>query len=43
LVRSDIHPALAIKRGYHLHLAPRGNAVLNHPVLDSDRGYLLRR
>ena len=32
---------LGIKRGYHLHLAPRGNAVLHHPVLDSDRGYLL--
>ena len=32
---------LGIKRGYHLHLAPRGNAVLNHPVLDSDSGFLL--
>jgi D-amino-acid dehydrogenase len=32
---------LAVKRGYHLHLAPRGNAVLNHPVLDSDQGFLL--
>ena len=32
---------LGIKRGYHLHLARRGNAVLNHPVLDADRGYLL--
>jgi D-amino-acid dehydrogenase len=32
---------LGIKRGYHLHLAPRGNAVLHHPVLDTDRGYLL--
>jgi D-amino-acid dehydrogenase len=32
---------LTVKRGYHLHLAPRGNAVLNHPVLDSDLGYLL--
>lgn len=32
---------LAVKRGYHLHLNPRGNAVLNHPVLDSDMGYLL--
>jgi D-amino-acid dehydrogenase len=32
---------LGIKRGYHVHLAPRGNAVLNHPVLDSDLGYLL--
>jgi D-amino-acid dehydrogenase len=32
---------LGVKRGYHLHLASRGNAVLNHPVLDSDLGYLL--
>ena len=32
---------LGSKRGYHLHLAPRGNAVLNRPVLDSDLGYLL--
>lgn len=32
---------LGVKRGYHLHLAPRGNAVLHHPVLDSDRGFLL--
>jgi D-amino-acid dehydrogenase len=30
-----------VKRGYHLHLAPRGNAVLHHPVLDSDNGYVL--
>lgn len=32
---------LGIKRGYHLHLAPQGNAVLHRPVLDTDRGYLL--
>ena len=32
---------LNVKRGYHIHLAPRGNAVLNHPVLDSDQGFLL--
>jgi D-amino-acid dehydrogenase len=32
---------LNVKRGYHLHLAPRGNAILNHPVLDSDLGYVL--
>jgi D-amino-acid dehydrogenase len=31
----------AVKRGYHLHLAARGNAVLNHPVLDADQGFLL--
>jgi D-amino-acid dehydrogenase len=32
---------LSVKRGYHVHLEPRGNAVLNHPTLDSDLGYLL--
>lgn len=32
---------LNVKRGYHLHLAPRGNAVLHHPVLDSDQGFVL--
>jgi D-amino-acid dehydrogenase len=32
---------LSVKRGYHLHLAARGNAVLNHPVLDADQGFLL--
>ncbi len=32
---------LGVKRGYHQHFAARGNAVLNHPILDADRGYLL--
>jgi len=32
---------LSVKRGYHLHLAPRGNAVLHEPVLDSDLGFVL--
>jgi D-amino-acid dehydrogenase len=32
---------LQVKRGYHLHLKPSGNAVLHHPVLDTDLGYLL--
>lgn len=32
---------LQVKRGYHLHLRPRGNAILNHPVLDTDNGFLL--
>jgi D-amino-acid dehydrogenase len=32
---------LGIKRGYHLHLAARGNAVLNRPVLDADQGFVL--
>jgi D-amino-acid dehydrogenase len=32
---------LNVKRGYHLHLKAGGNAVLHHPVLDSDGGFLL--
>lgn len=32
---------LGIKRGYHLHFRPKGNAVLNRPVLDVDGGFLL--
>jgi D-amino-acid dehydrogenase len=32
---------LGIKRGYHLHFSTKGNAVLNHPVLDVDGGYVL--
>ena len=31
----------AVKRGYHRHFRPKGNAVLNRPVLDSDGGFLL--
>ena len=32
---------LNVKRGYHVHLKANGNAVLNHPVLDTDQGFLL--
>lgn len=32
---------LAVKRGYHVHIEPAGEAVLNHPVVDVERGYLL--
>jgi len=32
---------LAVKRGYHRHYRPRGNATLSHPVLDADIGYCL--
>lgn len=32
---------LGVKRGYHLHVAPSGNARLRHPLLDADRGFLL--
>lgn len=32
---------LAIKRGYHAHYAPASGAVLNHSIVDMERGYLL--
>lgn len=32
---------LAVKRGYHRHFRPRGNAGLARPVLDADNGYVL--
>jgi D-amino-acid dehydrogenase len=32
---------LAVKRGYHMHYRPAGKAMLNHPILDTERGYLL--
>ena len=32
---------MAVKRGYHMHDAPAPGAVLNHPVLDADNGFLL--
>jgi D-amino-acid dehydrogenase len=32
---------LAVKRGYHRHFRPRGNAALGRPVLDAENGYVL--
>ncbi|MFY9626914.1 MAG: FAD-dependent oxidoreductase [Methylocystis sp.] len=32
---------LAVKRGYHMHYAPREGASLTRPVLDADNGYVL--
>ena len=32
---------LAVKRGYHRHFRPQGNASLSRPVLDADVGYLI--
>lgn len=31
----------AVKRGYHRHFRPRGNALLSRPVLDADNGYCI--
>jgi D-amino-acid dehydrogenase len=30
-----------VKRGYHMHFRPRGNATLNRPVLDAQNGFVL--
>jgi D-amino-acid dehydrogenase len=32
---------LAVKRGYHMHYRAAGTATLNHPILDTERGYML--
>jgi D-amino-acid dehydrogenase len=32
---------LAVKRGYHMHYRAAGDAQLNHPMLDAERGYFL--
>jgi len=32
---------LAVKRGYHMHYRPAGEAKLNTPMLDTERGYFL--
>jgi D-amino-acid dehydrogenase len=36
-----INLPLAVKRGYHRHFTPRGNASLARPILDADNGYCL--
>ncbi len=41
LGRLGINLPLAVKRGYHRHFGPRGNASLARPVLDADNGYCL--
>ncbi len=36
-----IHLPLAVKRGYHRHFRPQGNAGLGRPVVDAELGYCL--
>jgi D-amino-acid dehydrogenase len=31
----------AVKRGYHRHFRPQGNAALSRPILDADNGYCI--
>jgi D-amino-acid dehydrogenase len=32
---------LGVKRGYHMHFKPQGNATLNRPIIDVQYGYAL--
>lgn len=41
LARLDVALPMAVKRGYHMHYATTGNAVLTRPVLDVENGYVL--
>jgi D-amino-acid dehydrogenase len=41
LVPLGIKLPLAVKRGYHRHFRPLGNASLARPILDADNGYCL--
>jgi D-amino-acid dehydrogenase len=41
LDRLDIRLPLGIKRGYHRHFRPTGNAGLTRPVVDAEIGYCL--
>ncbi len=41
LKRFDINLPLEVKRGYHRHYRPRGNAGLSRPVLDPEVGYVV--
>jgi D-amino-acid dehydrogenase len=39
--RLGIKLPLAVKRGYHRHFRPAGDATLGRPVLDAENGYVL--
>jgi D-amino-acid dehydrogenase len=32
---------MGVKRGYHVHVSPKGNATLGRPILDADIGYVM--
>ena len=41
LDRLAVRLPLAVKRGYHRHFRPSGNAALTRPVLDAENGYCI--
>jgi len=41
LAMQGVRVPLFVKRGYHMHFRPRGNATLSRPVLDVDGGFVI--
>ena len=41
LDRFDLKYPLAVKRGYHMHFAPKGEAKLGRPIVDVEKGYVI--
>lgn len=41
LKRLGVRVPLWVKRGYHVHFRPRGDAVLNGPIFDIESGFVL--
>lgn len=41
LDRFDLRFPLAVKRGYHMHFTPKGEATLARPIVDVERGYVI--
>jgi D-amino-acid dehydrogenase len=41
LDRFDVKVPLAVKRGYHMHFAPKGEAKLGRPIVDVEKGYVI--
>lgn len=41
MARVGVPVPLGIKRGYHMHYRPAGNAVLNRLLVDEDHGYVI--
>jgi D-amino-acid dehydrogenase len=41
LAAQGVHVPLGVKRGYHMHYRPRGNATLTSPVVDVENGFSL--
>jgi D-amino-acid dehydrogenase len=41
LARLGVNVPFGVKRGYHVHIAPSGNATLSRPVVDGENGFVM--